>query len=415
MANIKRLVEYSRTEPARIFLISLLAITLSTADQSLFSYAIPGMLEEFDINLKIIGYILSASFFVASFAVVFIGMLSDYIGRRRVLVSLLGLSALFVGLHAFADSLLVLTILRISGFALGAGLYLVASTMVVETAPQQYRGLIAGTLQIGYPLGFAIASLIVVPLIDAYGWRSIFLPAFVVLLVSPLIAYLLPESSRFKNVKEQSVGDENGKGLSDSLFELLEEHKTNLFICFAGSFFISFAIGGTTYFLPTFLVSHYGMTLSQAGSIVGSSYAIGAVGYILSSAVGDFVLSRRNTLIIWILFGSLFFLYAIWEAQLGIILTLSLGMTILFLYGSEAVRMPMIGELFPTHLRATATGVSGSLAVTTAWLLAPLLISWGSESIGWPLTLTYFGIIPLFVSSVVFLFLPNKHSNTQIY
>ena len=102
MANIKRLVEYSRTEPARIFLISLLAITLSTADQSLFSYAIPGMLEEFDINLKIIGYMLSASFFVASFAVVFIGMLSDYIGRRRVLVSLLGLSALFVGLHAFA-------------------------------------------------------------------------------------------------------------------------------------------------------------------------------------------------------------------------------------------------------------------------------------------------------------------------
>ena len=53
-----------------------------------------------------------------------------------------------------------------------------------------------------------------------------------------------------------------------------------------------------------------------------------------------------------------YFLYAIWEAQLGIILTLSLGMTILFLYGSEAVRMPMIGELFPTHLRATATGVS---------------------------------------------------------
>ena len=92
------------------------------------------MLEEFDINLKIIGYMLSASFFVASFAVVFIGMLSDYIGRRRVLVSLLGLSALFVGLHAFADSLLVLTILRISGFALGAGLYLVASNVLLDRA-----------------------------------------------------------------------------------------------------------------------------------------------------------------------------------------------------------------------------------------------------------------------------------------
>ena len=84
------------------------------------------MLEEFDINLKIIGYILSASFFVASFAVVFIGMLVITLGVD-VLVSLLGLSALFVGLHAFADSLLVLTILRISGFALGAGLYIVGN------------------------------------------------------------------------------------------------------------------------------------------------------------------------------------------------------------------------------------------------------------------------------------------------
>lgn len=415
MNYLKRLIKSTETESARIFFISLLAITLSTADQSLFSYAIPGLLKEFDINLNIIGYMLSLSFFIASFAVVFVGMLSDYIGRRLVLVVLLGLSALFVGLHAFADTLLVLTILRVSGFALGAGLYLVASTMVVETAPQQYRGLVAGTLQIGYPFGFAIASLIVVPLIDTYGWRSIFLPAFVVLLVSPLIAYLLPESSTFKSVQMQKGDDENTKGISGSLYELLRDHKPNLFICFTGSFLISLAIGGTTYFLPTFLVSHYSMTLSQAGAIVGSSYAIGAVGYILSSVVGDFVLTRRNTLIIWILFGGIFFLYAIWKAQVGLILTASLGMTILFLYGSEAVRMPMIGELFPTHLRATATGVSGSLAVTTAWLMAPLLISWGSQSIGWPLTLTYFGIIPLLMSSVVFLLLPNKKSNTQIH
>ena len=211
MTSLRQLVQFAKTEPARIFFISLLAITLSTADQSLFSYAIPGLLEEFEIDLNIIGYMLSASFFVASFAVVFVGMLSDYIGRRLVLVTLLGLSALFVGLHAFADTLLVLTILRVSGFALGAGLYLVASTMVVETAPQKYRGLVAGTLQIGYPFGFAIASLIVVPLIDTYGWRSIFLPAFIVLLISPLIAYVLPESSTFKNL-QQTSGDENAKG-----------------------------------------------------------------------------------------------------------------------------------------------------------------------------------------------------------
>ena len=105
----------------RIFLLCLIAITFSTADQSLFSYAIPGIQAEFDIGLKVVGYILSLSFFVASFAVVFVGMLTDVIGRRLVLATLLAISALFVGLHALANSLVMLTILRVCGFALGAG------------------------------------------------------------------------------------------------------------------------------------------------------------------------------------------------------------------------------------------------------------------------------------------------------
>ena len=103
---------------------------------------------------------------------------------------------------------------------------------------------------------------------------------------------LLPESSRFKNVRT-IVGDENGKRLSDSLFELLKNTKL-IYLYVLPVVFYQFCNWWNDLFLADFSVSHYGMTLSQAGSIVGSSY-IGAVGYILSSAVGDFVLTRRNT------------------------------------------------------------------------------------------------------------------------
>ena len=175
------------------------------------------------------------------------------------------------------------------------------------------------------------------------------------------------------------------------------------------------AIGATSYFLPTFLVNDFGLSLSEASKIVGSSYAIGAIGYLLAATVGEFLLTRRNTMIIWIIVGGLFFLNTVWQSHISWVLFFSLGLTIMFLYGSEAVRMPMTGELFPTQLRGTATAISGSLAVTSAWLISPLLISSTVESIGWPMSFTLFGIFPLLLSSLAFSFAENRASNTEIY
>jgi MFS family permease len=356
---------------------------------------------------------LSLSFLVASFVVVLVGMLTDIIGRRVVLAALLAMSAIFVGLHAFANSLVVLTILRVCGFALGAGLYLVASTMVLETAPQKYRGIVAGALQTGYPLGFALSALVITPFIDSHGWRSVFLPAFIIFFLSPILYYYMPESSRFTQSKSKR-NDEARDSFLFGIKDLLSRYKTPLLVCFSGSFFVSMAIGGTSYFLPTYLVDHFGLPLSEAGKVVGSSYAIGAAGYLLAATFGEFVFTRRNTLIVWIILGGLFFLYTIWQATIGWILSTSLGLTIMFLYGSEAVRMPLIGELFPTDLRGTATAISGSLAVTSAWLISPLLISNGVDAIGWSLSFTLFCILPLILSSFSFSFLTNRSSNIGI-
>ncbi len=402
-----------QSRSVRVFSLCLIAIILSTADQSLFSYAIPGIRSEFNIDLTIVGYMLSASFLAASFAVVIIGVLADRFGRRKLLVASLGLSALFVGCHSIVQSLALLTILRILGFALGAGLYLVASTMVIETAPNKYRGLVAGTLQIGYPLGFALSAAVITPFIDTYGWRSAFYPAFIVLWCSPLIYLLLPESGRYEDAST-GLESEHDQDFFFSVKALFLDHRRPLTLCFLGSFSVSLAIGGTSYFLPTYLVEEYGYSLSEAGKTVGRSYAIGAIGYLLASSVGQFLMTRRDTLILWVLLGGSCFFYTVWRAEPNHTLLIGLGITIMFLYGSEAVRMPMIGELFPTHLRATATGLAGSLAVTLAWLVAPLALPKGVESFGWAFSFTFFGIMPLFLSALLFRLIPNRSSSSDI-
>ncbi len=411
-ANAARLRDAFRGSSGRAFAICLLAMMLSSADQSLFSYAIPAITAEFNIGLEVIGQMLSLSFAVASVAVVLAGIAADSYGRKSVLLVLLGVSALLVGAHALVQSLGSLTALRVASFAIGAGVYPIANTIVVESAPPRYRGLLAGWLQIGYPLGFAVASLAVAPIIVDYGWRAIFLPALIVLLVLPLFHLLLPETDRYAASRKAVAAPES---FADRLRKLnVAPFRRRALVCFSGSFMISLAIGGTTYFLPTYLVQGMNVPQDQASLIVGGSYLIGAAGYIIVSYLGEFVTTRRNALLIWLACGTLVFAGTIWLARSPTALLGGLGMSILFFYGSEAIRMPLIGELFPTEVRATATAVTGSLAVTFAWLLAPVLITVSVGTLGWTLTFTYFAVVPLAIGAAVFWLLENLASGLTV-
>ncbi len=395
----------------RVMAVSVAGVTLSTADQSLFSYAIPDITAEFGIGLEVIGQLLSLSFLVASVTVVMAGLAADHFGRRRVFVALLAVSALCVGAHAFAPSLWYLGMFRVLGFAIGAGLYPIANTLVIEAAPARYRGFISGLLQMGYPLGFAFASLIAVPMIAAYGWRSIFFAGFIVAALAPLLGRLLPESTKFEKEQAALVQPTRATDRIRRLFET--DLRRRSLVCFVGSFLISLAIGGTTYFLPTYLVQAHRFDPAEASRIAGFSYAIGAIGYLAAAYVGEFVTTRRNTLIIWILAGAAAFAATIWLAHGEAALILGLGVSIVFFYGSEAVRMPLIGELFPTAVRATATALTGSLAVTTAWLISPLLLSYLAPRLGWAMAFTWCAVLPLLLGGIVFLALINSPSGDE--
>ncbi len=402
-----------RGSSGRAFGVCLLAIMLSSADQSLFSFAIPAITTEFGIGLEPIGQMLSLSFAVASFTVVVAGVTADSLGRKTVLLVLLGLSALLVGAHALVPSLGALTVVRVASFAVGAGVFPIANTIVVESAPQRFRGLMAGWLQIGYPLGFALASLAAAPLIVDYGWRSVFVPALIVVVMLPLLFRWLPETERFASLR--GAHDTLPGTFGSRLRRLAAPpYRRRAAVCFLGSFMISLAIGGTTYFLPTYLVQGMNVPQDQASLIVGGSYLIGAVGYLLVSYLGEFVTTRRNALLIWLGLGTVVFALTIWLARSPLALLGGLGLSILFFYGSEAIRMPLIGELFPTDIRATATALTGSLAVTLAWLIAPILITYNVSSLGWALTFSYFAVIPLAVGTSVFLLLENLSSGLTV-
>ena len=166
--------------------------------------------------------------------------------------------------------------------------------------------------------------------------------------------------------------------------------------------------------MPTFLVSDRGITESLAAQISGFSYLIGAPGYIIASSVGEFVTTRRNTVVLWAWLGASAFVFTVWFAEGTLMLITGFGLTVMFLFGTESVRMPLLGEIFPTHIRATATSVVGSMGVTFGWLLVPILLTKLSPLVGWNLTWTICAIVPVLVSGCLFLILKNYPSGVDI-
>ena len=410
-----------RGHPIRTFLICLIAATFSTMDQALFSYAVPGITEEFGVGLDRIGAMLSLSFLVASFAVVITGVLTDFIGRKRMFIIMMVLSAFFVGCHALAGTIQMLTLFRVLGFAFAAGLFPIMATIIVEVAPARYRGMMSAWLQMSYPIGFSIGAMVASGLLEQFGWRGTFYPAFLVIPLALVLGGMLKETSRFNKASSNATPAESPANVAHK--RSVGAHFGELFapqlrsrtvVCFVGTIFSNIAIAGITYFLPIFLIQDRGVTESEAAGLLAWTWGIAAIGYIIASYVGEFVLTRRNTVILWQWLGAGCLVVTLWVIETQFLLMIGLGISTMFFFASESMRMPMVSEIFPTRLRATASSSVGSLAVTTASLAAPLMITAAVPAVGWTWTFTILGVVPLILAGLIFTRLENFPAGVEV-
>ena len=118
-------------------------------------YATP----EFNLNDTQSGWVVSSPSFVAMFAMLISGRLSDIIGRKRILIIVAFMYALSALLSAYAGSYEMLYIARmIGGFAFGAALIL-APTYIAEISTPESRGTLVSIQQLNIVLGFFAAFL----------------------------------------------------------------------------------------------------------------------------------------------------------------------------------------------------------------------------------------------------------------
>ncbi len=404
-----------RREWLTVLAFCLFAWTVSNLDQSLFGYAVPGILAEYQVGLETIGLMLSIGFAAAAVMVVFAGLAADSWGRRWTLGALLATSALFVGLHGMVGDLTQLTVLRALAFGLAAGLAPITAAYVAESAPPHLRGVLMGVLQCGYPLGWFIAAMIAAPLLEASGWRSIFVIAFVVVPLGFVIAWRLPESRRFETVaatrdaaRRLAFDPSLVRELFGAEYRLRSVASIVLFLSFGSAY------AGTAFFFPTYFMEVRGYSAAEAAALVGWSNGIAIVGYLAAAFVGEYVITRRNTFALWCAFGALALVALVWLPQLRWHDLALFALTGAFFYGSNAVVGALLADLFPTRMRTTSYAVCGSAPLSLGFAVFPSVVPLVVAAQGWQWTFTWTIAPLLLLSAGAALALPNIRSGTEV-
>jgi MFS family permease len=406
----------------KILIVSFLAWTLTNMDQAFFGYALPGILQEFDLPLEAAGLILTVSFIVAAIMSLFLGVTADRFGRGPMLSIYLAISALLVGLQGIAGGIIVLTLFRALGFGFSTGLAPITNAYVVENVSSRFRGIAMGILQCGYPLGWFLASLIAVPMLTHYGWRVMFFAAFSVIPLACLFYWLLrdPEAITLGKPKtvaaDSSASSSNSKvTVKSSVKKLLSgNYRKNSLVSMATYFTFGGAYAGSAFFFPTFFAETRGYTEAEAARLVGLSNGIGIFGYLLAAFVGEYILTRRNTFIIWALSGTLALLGLLWLSDSRLSDTIWYGLMAALFYGALAVLPVLTAELFPQEVRASALAICIAAPLNLGFAVFPFVVPLVVGMVGWQSGFSLIICPLLAISAITALLLPNRKSGLEV-
>ena len=144
-------------------------------DLVLFSFLLIPIGQELKLSAGQEAVLLGAALGASGVGGILFGYLSDLYGRKRTLMWTICLYSLGTGLTAFATGPVTLFLFRgITGLGVG-GEWAIGHALLAESSPKHFRGRGAALLQIGEPLGVALAAVIGLLVAPIVGWRIVFL------------------------------------------------------------------------------------------------------------------------------------------------------------------------------------------------------------------------------------------------
>ncbi|WP_250508117.1 MFS transporter [Caballeronia sp. GAFFF3] len=367
--------------PARttnlVLLLCFLSIVAEGYDIGVMGTIVPSLLTDPQWRLTPIeiGAMGSSALLGTLFGSYLIGVVSDLMGRKSLLIACVALFSFSMLGAAWAPTPFVFSVSRfIGGLGLG-GVISAAAALTIEYSPPAKRNLNFALMYSGYAIGALLSAVVGIALLQSHGWRLVVALGATPLLALPFLAVLLPESLEFllargQTAKAQALATRLGIEHS-TLYRPAEAatSKATLKAVFAevfsnqkiwgtlGLWVAQVAVVMCMYGLGTWLPQ----LMRKLGYDLGSSLSFLAV-FMLSSAIGGIFMGRigdsigvRKTLVGGYIIGAL----AISGLTIKGGLVTNYVLVALAGFGSIGVAMVQLGFIanyYRAHARASATG-----------------------------------------------------------
>jgi SHS family lactate transporter-like MFS transporter len=343
---------------------SFLGWTLDAFDFFLVVFVLNKISMDFKVSLKEVSEALFWTLAMRPVGALLFGRIADHFGRKPALM----ISVVFYSVAelatAGASSLDYFLLLRaLFGIGMG-GVWGVGASLAFEQVPTHARGFVSGLLQVGYPTGYLLASVVYGLLFDQIGWRGMFILGAAPALLVFYIHRAVPESAVWTEMKRQP----KVSGLLHSLSGHwgLVVYAMILMACF------NFFSHGTQDQYPTFLQKQHGFS-THTTSLVAITYNIGAIcGGLLFGTLSS-RLGRRK--MIALAAGLSLLAIPFWAYG-----TTAVGLAIgaffmqVLVQGAWGVVPAHLNELAPAGIRATFPGVVYQLGNLIASRNSPIQV-----------------------------------------
>ena len=162
---------------------------LGRLDQTIVNLALPKIIEDFGISVSSAGWIATAYILANAIFVPIWGKLGDTLGRKRIYI--IGFSVFILGsvLAGLAWNLSSMIVFRVIQAIAGSADYPTAMAILAVTFPEEKeRAQALGIWSASFAAAAVFGPLLGGPLIDNFGWRSVFLINLPVGIVGYLMA-----------------------------------------------------------------------------------------------------------------------------------------------------------------------------------------------------------------------------------
>ena len=401
-------------------LLAALSIVLDGFDGQLIGFAIPVIIQEWDVTRENFAPVVAAGLIGMGFGSALAGYVCDRFGRRIAIIGSVLLFGLATSCIGFAENLASIALFRfLAGLGIGGALPS-ASTIAAELTPAKRRTLAISATIVCVPLGGMLAGVYAGYILPTLGWRTLFwLGGLFPAMLSIVLIALLPESPRFL-VRRQERWDElrsllarmsrpvDGRAVFIDAAEQKLEHRAGVRALFQGdrvrdtlalwaAFFLSlFAVYTAFSWLPAMLASEGANIAIAAGGL--TAYNLGGVFGALICAVAITRFGSRWPIVLCCAGGALsaFVLEGASIANTTLVI-LGLGLHGLFVNAAQTTMFALSAHVYPTNVRATGTASAmafGRLgAILSAFAGAAIISAGGAQA--------YFGMLGVAMSGVM--------------